>query len=165
MEANKIMEGIALTDDDCEVCELHRIAYEKLEDGVFCPHCSKKVYPIAGEPNYCVVGEVNYYEGDNDKQQISKYIVKQCGKCHEYYALIPEKIIYNANHDIYYTGGKRYLIDEITGIREAILPSIQQYYDRIKGGEDIEPSYLALWIDRKIEHLVAKYLYEKGYKK
>lgn len=165
MEIKHVLEQLVLNEDDCELCEVHSKAYDMLPNGIVCPECNHvhNNYFIIGKEDYTVVGETNGTEDLEEK--IEKYPVHSCPNCKTKFALIPTKIKYNANHDVYYTGGKRYLMKGIPGIREAILPSIEQYTERISQGENLKASNLALWIDYAIENAVAAYLYEQGLKR
>lgn len=149
--------------DDCGVCILHQKAYEKMQkEMVYCPFCFK-------DQTYCadwkIVEETNSYHAE---EKIKILPVKMCIYCNEYFSLMPTKIIYNSNHDIYYPGGKTFLTDDADlnqELKESILEPIEQYTQRLRAGEKIEPWSLAWWISSAIESAVAKYLYEKLNKK
>lgn len=151
---------------ECEICKTHERAYNIIEDGITCPYCNAlNYYKI--DNNYIVVGEENCYSSDHD---INKFLSFKCHECSEDIILIPNKVIYNANHDIYYTGGKAYLNDDdcnniFNDIEIRLKITIEGYTERIKQGEKLESFYPALWCRREIESAIAEYLYKKGLKK
>jgi len=155
--------------EDCDVCETHSIAYDKIKNGIICPYCNELnefKNLTFNDDDYIVVGEENIYEPDHE---INKYISFQCLKCGEDIILIPEKVIYNANHDIFYSGGKSYLNDKdcdyiFDDIQKEIEISIRNYTERILSGEKLDSFYPALWSRREIEKCIADYLFKKGIK-
>lgn len=163
-------EATKIAEEECLVCKVHEIAAEKIPNGIKCPHCGEynTIYQLIDDDiddKYSVVGEVNYVD-DEMEQNIEKYLVGTCIHCDKHIALIPQEIIYNANHDILYTGGKDYLIDyNGLGDFSSITKSIEQYTTRIKNGENLQPINLSTWIRYDIEHIIAEYLYKKGFKK
>lgn len=172
----QLAEFIDITEEDCSLCKVHEAAYTLLSDGISCPFCgqfhkeySENWFSEDLTPD-TVVGETN---GSDTEQKIRKWIVLQCQSCNEHFALVPTKIIYNANHDVYYTGGKDYTpdmfekaVEDIWKEAEAnIKKSIEQYTTRIKAGEELDPSYPATWCKRDVTASIAKYLYEHGFKK
>lgn len=161
-----ISENEAENIEDCLLCKTHEEAYKKIPDGITCPYCNHNNEYIDAN-DYTVVGMANYYDPN---QNIGKYPVFNCIECGEYIALMPEKVNYNANHDVYYTGGKDYLNDDdenniFIQAQEKIEDSLNQWKERIAAGEKLDASYPALWIKRDITHAIASYLYEKGLKK
>lgn len=84
---------------NCTSCFLHDEAYNKLPEGVLCPHCSTYIDLYLYLPKLFVVSEDN---GDNINQRFRKLPVYKCS-CGKMIALYPIEIIYNANHQIYYT--------------------------------------------------------------
>lgn len=153
-------------DETCLLCAAHEEAYKKIADGVVCPYC-KHNHEQSITEDYAVVGMSNYYEPED---KIGKFLVSTCDECGGYFALMPEKINYNANHDVYYTGGKDYLNgDEENEIfmaaEEKIQASLNQWVERYEKGEKLDAFYPALWIRRDITHAIAAYLLEKGLKK
>lgn len=159
-EANK-------KDDECLLCLVHELASDKIEDCLICPYCGIKHYHNITDHDYTVIGMTNSYSPEDD---IKKLITLSCPKCGEYYSLFPEKIEYNANHDVYYTGGKNYLNDDdenkiFKEAQKSIEKSLKNWKDRYESGEKLGEMYPALWIKRDITHAIAKYLYEKGLKK
>lgn len=150
---------------ECLLCATHEKANETITDGVVCPYCGHN-HTHFNFDNFSVVGMANYYDPN---QKIGKFIVDNCENCNESFALMPEKIHYNGNHDVYYTGGKDYLEDDENKIfleaKKRIEKSLKQWVDRYEKGEKLDPMYPALWIKRDITHAIASYLFEKGYKK
>lgn len=164
---DKAKEEDEKEDGECLLCLTHELAHEKIEIGLVCPYCNVKHSYNIEKNDYAVVGMANYYS-PNDK--IEKYITLQCVKCNKFFSLIPEKINYNANHDVYYTGGKDYLNDDdenkiFLEAQKLIEKSLKQWKDRYEAGEKLDESYPALWIKRDITEAIASYLYEKGFKK
>ena len=152
---------------ECLLCLTHDLAQDKIETGLVCPYCNAKYYYGITDEDYTVVGMANYY---SPEYNIEKLITIQCSGCGKYFSLFPEKINYNANHDVYYTGGKDYLNDDdenqiFLEAQKAIEKSLKQWKDRYKAGQKLDESYPALWIKRDITNAIAKYLYEKGLKK
>lgn len=83
---------------------------------------------------------------------------------------MPQKVSWNANHDVYYTGGRVYLDDAkelelFKKVETEIAKSLQQWIDRYEAGEKLKPSYPALWMKRDIQECLAAFLFEKGLKK
>ncbi len=161
-----ISENEAENIEDCLLCKTHEEAYKKIPDGIVCPYC-KHNNEYVDISDYTVVGMTNSYDPE---QSIAKYPVFTCIECGEHIALIPEKVNYNGNHDVYYTGGNDYLNDDdenkiFTEAQEKIEASLNQWKERIAAGEKLEAFYPALWIKRDITHAIASYLYEKGLKK
>ena len=87
-----------MEENECSVCFTHEKAYKEIEDGIKCPFCDKLHEPDT--ENYIIVGMSNYYEPEH---LIDKYPAMKCDDCGEFFALMPQKIQWNANHDIYYT--------------------------------------------------------------
>ena len=176
----------------CEICYTHEKAYEyfgedenlKNEEKIPIPRC-----PICGKRlirscNYttmdgnAIVSEVNY---SNPNGNIGLYSIWECETCTDKYdntqlfALMPEPIAHNGNHDIYYTGGKDYIMtDEInellTLIKNNVMPLIMQYVRRVLNPEDgidksLNENNLQWWCSGGIEHAIAEWLYNHGYKK
>lgn len=154
----------ASSSEECLVCECHDRAYELLPENIECPYCNEKVCPEIA--NYEVVGHSNYYDPNHE---IAKYPTFSCTHCGKDIALFPTKIKYNANHDIYYTGGADYLEDDENEIfikaQNLIEKSLKKWDERIKAGENIDAFFPALWIKRDITKAISEYLYEKGFKK
>ena len=109
--------------------------------------------------------------GTNPKGEVGYYPIYDCTHCKKPYALIPTQVHYNGNHDIFYTGGKRFLNyddEELlkSKVKNEMLKSIDQYTRRIKDGETSLDSWqLNYWLQGDIEHAIAEFLYEAGYKK
>ncbi len=157
--------------DGCELCETHKRAYTQIPDGVICPYCGHN-HPdwfndFMSMANYQVVGMMNGY---NPEDNISKFLVFNCEKCGEYIAMMPEKVIYNGNHDVYYTGGSHYLNDDnkneiFMNAQSKIEAHLKQWIERYESGDKVSISNVALWLKRDITHAIAEYLFEKGLKK
>jgi hypothetical protein len=152
---------------ECLLCLTHDLAQDKIDVGLVCPYCTAKHHYDITDEDYVVVGMTNSYSPED---KIEKFITIKCYECGEYFSLFPEKINYNANHDVYYTGGKNYLNDGdenqiFLEAQKAIEKSLKQWKDRYEKGEKLDEFYPALWIKRNITSAIAKYLYEKGLKK
>lgn len=161
--------------DECEICKTHEEAYKKLTtnntSSIPIPLCDKCMCSMVEEID-AVVSEVNYSNPDGN---IGYYSIFKCPECGKLYAMMPIEIEYNANHDIYYTGGKDYLVDDdmkevSKAIFNTIIPSIKQYIDRKLNPKGLSDIYLdewnyKTWINYDIEHAIAKILYERGFKK
>ncbi len=171
MKSKDIISECDIPEEVCDCCYLHNMADKKLKDEILCPRCDKPL--IKGhiyEEDYVVVGEANYYYKDH---RIGKYQIYHCDNCKKsregLYVLMPIPIIWNANHDIYYTGGRDYLPEDTNNIRnkikEKIMPLIEQYTRRILNGESLNSDNLLWWIQGDIQRVIAEYLYDKGYKK
>lgn len=114
---------------------------------------------------------VSWDNGTNPEGDIGLYDVYECEGCEKIYAMMPIEINYNGNHDIFYTGEKTFLCrseEEVLQekIKDKMLKSIEQYTRRIKAGErNIDSWNLNYWLQGDIEHAIAEFLYEAGYKK
>lgn len=162
----------------CEICYTHKKAYEKYVDGeeeaveiyevVRCPKCNNVLsnYTYIGAN---VVSEANFSVPDGN---IGIYPIFKCNECDQYYALMPEPIEYNANHDIYYTGGRKYIVDSdqqelLENIFETMKPSIEQYIRRVVDEKEkgLNMWNIMTWCKYDVEEALAKWLYEHGLKK
>lgn len=164
MKAEEIIKKEEIPEDECEVCYLHDKAHEVIGNKILCPHCGKDINDkeeIQCDMETIIVEETNTYESD---ETIENMLVVQCKHCNKYIGFKAIPIIYNGNHDIYYTGGKDYLPNEKIKISDEIKKNIKQYTDRIKAGENLQPYNLELWIEYEIEHIIAETLYKHGYK-
>lgn len=169
MKTGDIIKEEDISADGCSCCQVHDKAYEVIQDHVICPSCNESIEGFFIKwDEWTVVGEANFYDKDH---AIGKYPVEVCPNCDEYIALMPQQITWNANHDVYYTGGKEYLNDKHEGeifdlAQKKIEASIHQWKTRYDNGEKILTEWqLALWIKRDITHSIAEYLYKKGLKK
>lgn len=153
--------------DSCEVCELYNKKESELEDGVRCPKCGYLYPEYYCFVDFIVVGEDN---SSNPEQKFNKFQTEKCPNCGCYFSLVPMEIIYNGNHDIYYTGSKYYLsrtdsefIENEIG--KALMEPIEQFRTRILNGElSLQSFHLNLWIKYKIEAVLASFLKSKGIK-
>lgn len=176
----------------CEICYTHEKAYkyfsedEKPENEETipiprCPICGKRLIrrvnytTMAGN---AIVSEVNY---SNPNGNIGFYSIWECESCTDKYdntqlfALMPEPIGWNGNHDIYYTGGKKYIETEeinelLTLVKNNVMPMIMQYVRRVLQPEDfidknLSEKNLEWWCSGEIEHAIAEWLYNHGLKK
>lgn len=146
------------------LCETHAKAEEVLKTGVACPACGTVHQILDGE--YKVVGEANFYDPEHN---INKLLTFECD-CGRFFSLFPQEIIWNANHDVYYTGGRVYLTqyDEVQlfdEVQKKIQASLQQWMDRYEAGEKLDPHFPALWMERDLQEAIARYLFNKGLKR
>jgi DNA-directed RNA polymerase subunit RPC12/RpoP len=163
MKASEIIKKELIPEDDCEVCTLHDIARDMLRETMQCPHCGKHVSVDKIEYNgeFNIVGETNYY---SENQNIENMLTIECPHCNMFIGFKPIPLIYNGNHDIYYTGGKDYLVTDKIQLTEDIKKSIEQYTDRIKAGENLSAWNLETWIEYGVEHMIAEILFKHGLK-
>jgi len=161
MKAKDILLEKDIHEDDCGVCKLHERAYKVVK--VCCPHCGKEIdTEYMMNHDITVVGEVNYYSED---QVIEKMQVFDCEHCVQKVGMKLIPVQYNGNHDIYYTGGKDYLLTEKVGLTPEMEASIDQFVRRLKEGEDHLSAWnLKTWLRHDMEHEIARILHEKGLK-
>ena len=151
--------------NECAICKVHESGYQHINDAMKCPWCEHE-HNIS-DFDFQVVGETNFY---SPNQLIHKYPITACLGCGNNFALMPQKIQYNGNHDIYYTGGDHYLPDDcdteiFNNLEKKIKDSLDNWIERYESGEKLNSSYPATWIRRDITEAIAKYLYDKGFKK
>lgn len=184
----------------CHICYTHEKAYQKLpvlgseigqtkdEDLAKrlvvqqinvprCPKCGKPMYRRYSWTDMhgnAVVSEVNYSKPDGE---IGYYSIWECSECkdshdnEQIYALMPIPITWNANHDIYYTGGDRFVEDTDLGelvdlINEKVSKSVTQYVERREQGEtNLKPWQVSCWATGDVQNAIAEWFYNHGYKK
>lgn len=178
----------------CHICYTHREAYKKLvplqvATGFvkkrslipLCPRCGKPLSMGYGGYTEAVVSEVNYSLPDGE---IGYYEIWHCEHCandpkNKYpqaaYAMMPIPVSYNANHDIFYTGGRDYpesieLENLVDDIFKACVPSILQYVKRKLtpkdfGDENLDTNNVICWTKNDVTKVICNWLYEKGWKK
>ena len=175
----------------CPICYTHSKAYQKLvdvqktDDPLYnhpreivplCPKCGKMLRPYSDYGyEYGTVSEVNYSNPDGDIGLYEFYHCENDACDSKDYAMVPVPMVWNANHDIHYTGGRDYAEDSdidrlVSDVFERIKPSIEQYVNRKLNQKDAIDQNLGtfnvnLWCKRDIEHAICNWLYEKGYKK
>jgi hypothetical protein len=156
-------EKLEISDgNQCLICLVHETMYEKREEYlVECPHCGKENIHYYEFDDVKVVGETN---GGIEDENIWIWPVDECSKCGKPVAFVPTPINYNANHDVYYTGGKKYVTQKIE-FGDSIKSLIEDYEKRKAEGEDLNSDYLNKWIGYEIEGIIATFLYENGFKK
>ena len=159
----------------CEICYTHIKAYDFFKSknehqsvipNPFCPHCKEQM--DCGEDNI-VVGETNYSDPRNKLYYTNIYICKHCGKT---VCLVPEDVKYNGNHDIYYTGGRDYILDDqklkplLEDITKRINVQVMDYVTRKLAGENTLSDWnIQYWCSNQIEKAICNFLYEAGVKK
>jgi hypothetical protein len=166
MKAEDILKEEEITEEDCGVCKLHEEAYKKLTS--VCPHCNTPIKldgvleDTIEVDDIVVVGETNGYNRD---QNVELMPIRKCKKCSQYIAFKPIPIIYNANHDIYYTGGKDYtVVGEDIKMSDRMKGQIKNYTERLKAGENLDSWNLIYWMEGAMQQQIAEILYKKGLK-
>lgn len=103
------------------------------------------------ETNFVAVGD---WYADED-EQIRMLPVCKCYNCDEEFILVPQKVIHNYNHDVYYTG-KKHVVPKykVMDLANEITPSIEQYLSR----KDVTPDNLAMLVAYDMEEYVSKLL-------
>lgn len=172
-----IIDLETVSEDECGSCATHESAYkffknkltEEDEETILCPVCNSPM--VKGCSGYEDKVVLTWDNGTNPNGEVGYYPIYDCTHCKKPYALIPTQVHYNGNHDIFYTGGKRFLNyddEELlkSKVKNEMLKSIDQYTRRIKDGETSLDSWqLNYWLQGDIEHAIAEFLYEAGYKK
>lgn len=159
--------------DKCEVCYLHKKAYEFFEDKELdenielCPYCNTPMDNYAhGYDNRVVVGGHNSY---TPNEKIGYYKVYECTNCSKTFAAIPQEIMYNANHNIFFTGGVAFLnkTDEkmlMSKIEEEMKINTKEFVERVKNDNSLADWNLSYWNQNSIKQAISEFLYEKGLK-
>lgn len=167
MKAEDIIKEVNIPEEECGVCYLHERAHEKLPKSILCPYaeCGKEIYyrDLNTTRDVVIVGETNGYDAE---ENITRMIVEECPHCKKPIMFRPMPVIYNGNHDIYYTGGKKYIPEKHGefNLPQSMKDKIINYHERVKAGENLEPWNLILWLERDVEAMVAEKLYEIGLK-
>jgi hypothetical protein len=128
----------------CEICYTHVKAYDYFKSKSYCGEkISNPLCPICKDQMFLkadnvVVGEVNY---SDPKNKIYYTNIYRCEECDKEVCLLPNDVEYNANHDIYYTGGRDYLSDDklkslLEDITKRINAKVTNYVTRKLAGED-----------------------------
>lgn len=154
--------------DGCTVCEVHERAYKIMgeESALACPTCKTPISDsVFNHTDIHVVGIDNGYAPENP---IAKRHVFKC-ECGQTSTISLRPILYNANHDIYYTGHERFeprgflwdyeankQYDWTEMAKQRIQPSIANWTERVKAGGKLDEWYLTLWISREFEKLAAE---------
>lgn len=176
MKTKEILEKTKIDENDCSVCAVYNEAEKLIDDrdAISCASCGSFLAvkdqfdysTVLDKDDVTLVGESNCVDPE---EKYRKCYVRRCAMCNDHTAFVPTKIIYNANHDIYYTGGNKYLSiskeDLLEEAEKKILPKIENYTKRIRDGESaLAPWNLMLWIKYEIEEICAKVLYDQGVK-
>lgn len=104
-------------------------------------------------------------------ENFERGLVLRCPHCDGTFTPVLMPITHNANHDVFYTGGKAYITELQhrifdTEINTLFKDKIKQYTDRIKSGEtNLDETHLTMWLERAMERCIATTLYKLGYKK
>lgn len=138
MKHKEIIKRADIPNDECEVCYLHDEAYKKIGKYLICPHCGEK---IDGYDYF--IPEIDYYmvtekSINNNLVKDTYYIpVETCPKCSKEIGFKLISIMYNANHDIYYTGSKYYMVDERPKLNKVVKEAIVEYTGEIRNGKSL----------------------------
>lgn len=161
-------------DDACEHCIAYSTA-EKQLPRYECAHCNAPLAKDGGEwgivPDHdgIAVGETN--RSNNAEENIFRADIFRCAACGEYTAYLPTKVIYNGNHDTFYTGGAHYVVDE--DVREAlqahhvrVRAHAEQWLNRLREGDPSLSAWnIAQWVMYDAEQTFAELLFKKGLKR
>lgn len=174
-ENKRYIEKETGEDVGCEICYTHIKAYDYFKSKSYikemisspiCPNCKKQMILEADD---VVVGEVNY---SDPKNKIYYTNIYRCEECDKKVCLLPNDVEYNANHDIYYTGGRDYLSDDnklkplLEDITKRINVQVTDYVTRKLAGEDTLSEWnIQYWCSGEIEKAICNFLYEAGVKK
>ncbi len=143
-----------LTEDDCTTCCAAELAEKHLPVEKQCPYCKHTGFSSEGIKG---ILETN---ADSYTQNVFTGEVFTCSTCHEPSVAAMRPIQYNANHDVYYTGGDHYSPDwhDMVGeIKIAVTPSINQFYERQqKEPGRLDNGNLALWIAYAVGPILAR---------
>lgn len=168
---------ISFTGDECDLCAIYALAQKwvKLE----CPHCHKEIphkdwSELEGtyhstllefnsiEDHIRVVGE----KDDSDtNQKFQAGIFHECPFCHGAILFVPTPLGYNANHDVYYTGVKKYLIpggEEFKlAAEKAMEPILLRFLQEAETTGSLRAKTLLYALAQSMESLVAEFLAKK----
>ena len=161
-----------IDDEECDTCYTFEKINERTKElrnkidsiGFICPLCGEVLEEETSE-TIAIMG-TNFYNENHDVK-LSK--IYHCDKCNKLFYNNISEVIYNGNHDIYYTGANYYLSREESDkiskqLSDLLTADIDQYTNRIKKGENLDSWNLKTWISHKIESLIADILDGKGLK-
>ncbi|MCM1531955.1 MAG: hypothetical protein NC114_06745 [Ruminococcus flavefaciens] len=172
----------SLADSTCMCCQLNEDIYSFLsefqsEHAINCPRCGSTIDTTMLEAT--PVQAANFYD---PAHRVGIYPTCTCPNkdCGAVVALIPTEIEWNANHDVYYTGGASYMAGsyqpgsaaaEIQEIFEKKLwPDIKQFVERKLHPKDYMDEGLTtdfnlkLWTERDFSAAMCEYWYKHGLK-
>lgn len=137
MKCKEIIKKENIPDGECEVCYLYDEAYKILDGYLICPHCGEKI-----EEFKYFIPEIDYYTVEEKSTHgvvkgVHYIPVETCPKCSGKIGFKPIPIIYNANHDIYYTGGKHYMVNKRPKLNKKVKEAIVEYTNEIRNGKDL----------------------------
>lgn len=144
----------------CSLCALHDWARNLLDEKYECAWCGALNHQNSATPT--VIGETNSATPD---EQVTMAPMFECHECEKHTAMLPTRVKWNGNHDVYYTGGSRYLVDQEIKLGPEALRLITDYTERVKAGETVEPWQLAYWLEGEIQHVIAQALVTAGVKR
>ncbi|MCM1230118.1 MAG: hypothetical protein NC489_08295 [Ruminococcus flavefaciens] len=168
--------------ETCMCCQLNEDIYSILnkfqgEHAINCPKCGATIETTALEPT--PVQAANFYD---PVHRVGIYPTCNCPNkdCDAVIALIPTVISYNANHDVYYTGGASYMAgsyrsdDAAAEIQEIfdkkLWPDIKQFVERKLHSKNAVDEMLStefnlkLWTERDFAAAMCEYWYKHGLK-
>ena len=96
--------------DECALCYLHAAfakfaADRELLQQLPCPKCDEAI--DIRDPKWVTIGETDEVVPEKRLEYLP---LVHCDACRTNYGMFLAPVIYNANHDIYYTGGKEYTL-------------------------------------------------------
>lgn len=153
-------------DTPCSLCEAHRQAAVAIPDdqSLLCVKCGQHLdlYHLLDRAQPLVLGESNTRGQD---EHFRKAYCLDCPHCGEHMAVNLVHVTWNANHDVYYTGGPLYCPDKLEVFRrfeELAKPKIENFVSRLVGGEMLQSWHLLTWLKYEMDHLIAGILYDAG---
>lgn len=86
-------------ESDCDTCDAYKKADQDLPAFPLCPHCGKEAFFAwkIDQAELKVIGTDN-----TDRGPFSRAPAIECASCRKWIYLKLEKLVWNANHDIYY---------------------------------------------------------------
>lgn len=151
--------NVTIDDDSCKICTIHDEGHKHLKSPI-CPHCNGPIYNIEYEwsnADWHVITDTNGY---CPSEKINYAPTDICRSCGERVVFYPEPILYNGNHDIWYTGGSKYVpnIEVKDFIKDNFLKLINQFVERRDAGEKLDTKYLDMWLTYEAERILAEIL-------
>lgn len=154
-----------LAGDGCDHCALHDFAREALPR-LECAKCGLPLNETTAERDE-PIGHANVFDED---EQLYRSPVLSCDNCGILTAYLPTQVQYNGNHDTYYTGGPRYIVDEqfdvaLEELRTKVTELINQFLTRLPKEPRLRAEDLSTWIKYATEASLAKMLFDGGLKR
>jgi hypothetical protein len=142
----------------CTLCGAHEAFYKHVPQVLQCPKC-QALLCLMDDNGLTVVGSTNFGEAD-EHEELRYMLVGRCVECEATIALVPTVIHYNANHDIYYTGGRKYVDDpdDRPRLSDKIRFLVENYTERLRAGESLGPEHLMMWLEGPLEEAIASWM-------